>query len=35
MSEVATILTHEGITPAIDPLAFISPGARVIVDVHI
>ena len=35
MSEGATILTHEGITPAIDPSAFIAPGARVIGDVHI
>lgn len=35
MSEGATILTYEGITPAIDPSAFIAPGARVIGDVHI
>ena len=35
MSMRATILTYQGITPAIDPSAFIAPGARVIGDVHI
>ncbi len=35
MSDGATILTYEGITPQIDPDAFIAPGARIIGDVHI
>jgi len=35
MSEGATLLTYEGIAPAIDPSAFIAPGARVIGDVRI
>lgn len=35
MSDGATILTYEGITPAIDPDAFVAPGARVIGNVQI
>lgn len=35
MSEGATILAYEGISPLIDPTAFVAPGARVIGDVHI
>ena len=35
MSDGATILTYQGITPAIDADAFIAPGARIIGDVHI
>ena len=35
MSDRPTILTYEGITPTIDPDAFVAPGARVIGDVHI
>lgn len=35
MSDGTTILTYEGITPAIDPSVFVAPGARVIGDVHI
>jgi carbonic anhydrase/acetyltransferase-like protein (isoleucine patch superfamily) len=30
MSDAPTILTYEGVTPAIDDSAFIAPGARVI-----
>lgn len=35
MNDGATILTYEGITPSIDPDAFVAPGARIIGDVHI
>ena len=35
MSDGATILTYEGVTPTIDVTAFVAPGARVIGDVHI
>jgi len=35
MSDGATILTFGGISPTIDPSAFVAPGARVIGDVHI
>lgn len=35
MSDGATILAYEGITPTIDPQAFVAPGARVIGDVEI
>ena len=35
MSDGATILTYDGITPSIDPTAFVAPGARVIGDVEI
>ena len=35
MSEGATILTYDEITPAIDEDAFVAPGARVIGDVEI
>ena len=35
MSEGATILTYDGITPKIDADAFLAPGARVIGDVEI
>lgn len=35
MNQGATILTYDGITPSIDPTAFVAPGARVIGDVEI
>ena len=35
MSDGATILPYDGIAPAIDPDAFVAPGARVIGDVEI
>lgn len=35
MSDAPTILTYEGVTPAIDDSAFIAPGARVIGHVKI
>jgi gamma-carbonic anhydrase len=35
MSEGATVLAYDGITPAIDADAFVAPGARVIGDVEI
>lgn len=35
MSDSATILPYDGISPAIDPDAFVAPGARVIGDVEI
>lgn len=35
MSDATTILTYEGVTPQIDPEAFVAAGARIIGDVQV